>query len=105
NITNLNGNISFNQVITNMGTNLPPLPLCISNTTLNPTNLTATNITVTNITCRTYVITEFVPTAIPDVDYDSSQAAGTIIFDDFQMSSNLSFTIKNAVRHHVNRVL
>jgi len=50
-------------------------------------------------------VTNFVPTATPDLDYFSGEAAGTMVFDDFQMSSNLSFTIFPASEHHVNRVL
>jgi uncharacterized delta-60 repeat protein/uncharacterized repeat protein (TIGR01451 family) len=111
NITNFNGAISSNIVITNMGTNLPN-PLCVDGVSIHITNMTATNFTYTNIVCTNWVITNLVPTAVAGVDYDPTTASGTAVFDDFQMSTNLSFFIfpdeffaPPDQANHVNRVL
>jgi uncharacterized repeat protein (TIGR01451 family)/uncharacterized delta-60 repeat protein len=104
NITNFNGNISGSIIITNQGTNLPN-PLCVDGVSIHITNMTATNFSYTNIVCTNWVVTNFVPTAVAGLDYDPSTAMGTIVFDDFQMSSNLSFLVFPAIDHHVNRVL
>lgn len=111
NITNLNGIISQNIVITNQGTNLPN-PLCFGGGIF-ITNMSATNFSFTNIICTNYVVTNLVPTAIAGVDYEPGTAQGTIVFDDFQMSTNLSFFIfpdeffppPDVQINHVNRVL
>src|SRR5262249_34137654 len=89
---------------TNQGTNLPN-PFCVDGISIHVTNMTATNFSYTNIVCTNWVITNLVPTAVAGLDYDPATAMGTIIFDDFQMSTNLSFGIFPASVHHVNRVL
>jgi uncharacterized repeat protein (TIGR01451 family)/uncharacterized delta-60 repeat protein len=104
NITNFNGVISGSTVITNQGTNLPN-PLCLGGVSIHFTNMTTTNFSWTNIICTNWVVTNILPTAIAGIDYDPTTTSGTIAFDDFQMSSNLSFLIFPAFTHHVNRVL
>jgi uncharacterized repeat protein (TIGR01451 family)/uncharacterized delta-60 repeat protein len=104
NITNFNGLISSSTVITNQGTNLPN-PLCLDGVSIHFTNMTATNFSFTNIICTNWVVTNIVPTAVAGLDYDPTTASGTIVFDDFQMSSNLSFLVFPSFTHHVNRVL
>ena len=105
NFTNFNGNISGRTIITNMGTNLPN-PLCAGGVSIHITNMTATNFSYTNIVCTNWVVTNLVPTAIAGIDYDPTFASGSALFDDYQMSSDLSFFILPRVGpHHVNRVL
>jgi len=104
NITNINGFTNISIVITNQGTNLPN-PLCVGGVNMHFTNMTTTNFSFTNIICTNWVVTNVVPTAVAGVDYDPTTASGTIVFDDFQMSSNLSFLVFPAFDHHVNRVL
>lgn len=89
-ITNENGIISGSTTFTNQGTNLPA-PFVCANLTI--TNMTTNGIFITNIVCTNYIVTNFVPTAVAGVDFDPTTTSGTLIFDDFQMSSDISILI------------
>jgi uncharacterized repeat protein (TIGR01451 family)/uncharacterized delta-60 repeat protein len=89
-ITNDNGIISGGIIFTNQGTNLPA-PFICANFAI--TNMTTNGMFITNIVCTNYVVTNYVPTAVAGTDYLPATASGTLVFDDFQMSSDISIFI------------